>query len=166
MQKWIADQGPEIKDWVSIDKDILAVVLGKKKPSMKPELEDEDDSYHGVNTNVAIASTVTSMARVTMSFYKNNPLWRLLYSDTDSIIIDKELTKHLVGGELGPMNLEYKLDATIFLAHKCYYLISNPQKGRKCHVVHFNTYCTYTESHYTNAKEKFLKKPNQILAPV
>lgn len=123
LENWITEQGGAIKDIVTLDKNVLAIITGRKQNTQ--DTEDDEDNYQGANTNVAIASTVTSMARVFMSFFKNNPLWDLIYSDTDSIIIDRELPKELVGGELGDMKLEMKLTGFIGLAPKVYFLVTD-----------------------------------------
>jgi DNA polymerase elongation subunit (family B) len=58
-----------------------------------------------------------------MSQFKNNLDFNLYYSDTDSIYIDKPLSKSMISSTiLGKMKLEYVLDHAIFLAPKVYYL--------------------------------------------
>ena len=52
---------------------------------------NELDTYHGMDINIAIASAITAYARVHMSIFKNNPLFKLYYSDTDNIIVDRPL---------------------------------------------------------------------------
>jgi len=74
--------------------------------------------------NVAIASTVTSEARVFMSFLKNNPEFKLYYSDTDSGFINKPLPDHLIGSALGLFKLENVISKAVFLAPKLYALIT------------------------------------------
>jgi uncharacterized protein YprB with RNaseH-like and TPR domain len=60
-----------------------------------------------VNANVAIASAVTSFARIEMSVIKNNPYIILLYSDTDSAYIIGKLPDKLVDPKkLGAFKLE------------------------------------------------------------
>lgn len=61
-----------------------------------------------VKSNVAIASAVTSYARIEMIKYKTLPNVILYYTDTDSIFINKELPQELVGNELGQMKDELK----------------------------------------------------------
>lgn len=51
-----------------------------------------------------------------MSYFKNNPNFRLYYSDTDSIIIDTALPDYLVGTKLGQVKLEHVINRAIFLA--------------------------------------------------
>ena len=47
------------------------------------------DTYHGLDVNIAVASAVTSGARVIMSKVKNNPDYVLYYTDTDSAVLMK-----------------------------------------------------------------------------
>ena len=51
-----------------------------------------------------------------MSIFKNNPNFKLYYSNTDSIIIDKPLPDNLVGTKLGQVKLEHIVKRGIFLA--------------------------------------------------
>jgi len=81
------------------------------------------------NVNIAIAAAITAYARIHMSQFKNNPDFNLYYSDTDSIYIDKPLSKDLVSSnELGKMKLENTLDKTVFLSPKVYFLLTKDGK--------------------------------------
>jgi hypothetical protein len=81
------------------------------------------------NVNVAIALAITAYARIHMSQFKNNPHFKLYYSDTDSIYIDRPLPTHLVNSNvLGLMKLECVLTDAIFLAPKVYYLETTDEK--------------------------------------
>uniref|UniRef100_A0A896YU53 DNA polymerase n=1 Tax=Coniophora olivacea TaxID=85977 RepID=A0A896YU53_9AGAM len=53
-------------------------------------------------------------------YLKNNPNYNLFYTDTDSIFIDKPLSKDLITDDLGFMKLEYVLKDAIFLGPKVY----------------------------------------------
>ena len=55
-----------------------------------------------------------------MSQFKNNTLFTLFYSDTDSIDIDSPLDPALAGSELGQMKLEHIFKEIIYLAPKVY----------------------------------------------
>jgi hypothetical protein len=57
------------------------------------KFDEKEEMYHGLDVNIAIASAITSEARVYMSNFKNNPNFKLYYSDTDSIVIDKPLPR-------------------------------------------------------------------------
>jgi len=78
------------------------------------------------NINIAIASAITAESRIHMSKFKNNNNYKLFYSDTDSIYINKSLNEDLVSNkEIGKMKLEYICSKGIFLAPKVYGLITN-----------------------------------------
>jgi hypothetical protein len=78
------------------------------------------DLYHGQDINIAIASAITAGARVNMSWFKNNPLFKLYYSDTDSAVTDAQLPEEMVGDKLGQVKLEHIIKRAIFLAPKVY----------------------------------------------
>jgi hypothetical protein len=79
----------------------------------------EDNSTH--NINVGIASAITAYSRIHMSFFKNNPLINLYYSDTDSIYVDKPLSKEFINSKiLGKLKLENIIKKAIFLSPKVY----------------------------------------------
>lgn len=59
-----------------------------------------------VKSNVAIASAITSYARIEMMKYKSLPDIDIYYSDTDSIFVNKNLPENMVGKELGQMKDE------------------------------------------------------------
>lgn len=88
------------------------------------QYNEKEDIYHGLDVNVAIASTVTAWARSIMSGVKNNPEIKVYYTDTDSIITNKPLKNSLVGNLLGQFKLEYVIDKAVFLAPKVYGLIT------------------------------------------
>jgi hypothetical protein len=82
---------------------------------------ENDESTH--NINVAIAAAITAYARIHMSQFKNNLDFKLFYTDTDSIYINKPLHKSFISENvLGKMKLEYILKKVIFLSPKVYYL--------------------------------------------
>lgn len=121
-----AGTGVSIKDWIFLGSKALIIEKDHKSTYQKGILENgEYDDYYGMNVNIAIGASVTSMARVVMSYYKNNPLWKLFYSDTDSIIIDRKLPEYMVGEAMGLMKLENRISAAIFLCPKVYYLITD-----------------------------------------
>jgi len=73
------------------------------------------------NINIAIASAITAYARIHMSQFKNNPNYKLYYSDTDSIYINKPLDNSLISNKtLGAMKLESINTKAIFIAPKVY----------------------------------------------
>jgi hypothetical protein len=62
------------------------------------------NDFSSVQTNVSIASAITSYARIEMMQYKLN--YDIFYSDTDSIFTSDKLPDNLIGGELGMMKDE------------------------------------------------------------
>jgi hypothetical protein len=95
---------------------------------MSHKYNEELDIYHGQDVNIAIAAAITACARVHMSQFKNNPNFKLYYSDTDNIVIDRPLPKELVGDQLGQMKLEHTIKKAIFLAPKVYGLLTLENK--------------------------------------
>ena len=89
----------------------------------------DEDSYHGSDVNIAIASTITAAARVHMSIFKNNPNFNLYYSDTDSAVTDAPIEPKYVGKHLGQLKLEHNVRKAVFLAPKVYGLID--EKGQE-----------------------------------
>lgn len=96
--KKIEKIGDSVKGAHVIENKSLILLLDSSLQYLDEKRENELPTS---NTNVGIASAITSMGRVYMSFFKNNPLWRLFYSDTDSIIIDRMLPEKFIGKELG-----------------------------------------------------------------
>jgi hypothetical protein len=81
------------------------------------------------NVSISIASAITAYARIHMSQFKNNPDFKLYYSDTDSAYIDKPLPEDMVSSTiLGKMKLENVLTNAIFLAPKVYCLQTDDGK--------------------------------------
>lgn len=85
---------------------------------------EDEETYHGMDINIAIASAITAYARVHMSIFKNNPLFKLYYTDTDNIVTDKPLPEKYVGKTLGLMKLEHTIKRAVFLAPKVYGLVT------------------------------------------
>ena len=82
--------------------------------------------YQIVKSNVAIASAITAYARIEMMKYKTLPGINIYYTDTDSIFVDKELPKHLIGKELGQMKeKKHKIKEAYFLGTQKYAYINN-----------------------------------------
>jgi DNA polymerase elongation subunit (family B) len=78
------------------------------------------------NTNVAIASAITSYSRMIINQYKLDALklgLSLYYSDTDSLVLDGPLpSKYLDDAKLGMLKLEHIFKEGIFVMPKVYYL--------------------------------------------
>ena len=86
-----------------------------------------------IMSNVAIASAVTSYARIHMIQFKNNE--NCFYTDTDSIFTDKPLDIEFIGKDLGQMKDEMDgviIDKCIFMGIKKYgYQYTSPLENNK-----------------------------------
>jgi len=99
------------------------------KYNMKEDNLNLDNLLNKQNINVAIASAITAYSRLHMTQFKNNPDYKLFYSDTDSIYINRPLPDHLVSQtEIGLMKLENIIKKGIFLAPKVYALLTEDNK--------------------------------------
>jgi hypothetical protein len=118
------------KNWFNIhNEDVINFIeLGDKVLVLhRSELLDQKTELYGYlethNVSIVIASCITAYARIHMSQFKNNPDFKLYYSDTDSAYFDRPLPDHLVSSKvLGKMKLENIIKKAIFLAPKMYYL--------------------------------------------
>lgn len=112
------------------NKNIFIKTDDLKKFSETHEIEDlldlDDDGYfvtYTQNTNksynisVGIASFISSYSRVFMSFFKNNPDYKLYYTgsaDTDSAHLDKPLDPSMISNKLGDFKLEYIFKEAVY----------------------------------------------------
>ena len=144
--------GDSLKDYVKLNQYHLLV-----KPSLaKTVREGDDDIFHGVDVNVAIASAVTAGGRLYMSHFKNRYDFRLYYSDTDSIIINKELNSYFIGSEVGQLKLECTIEEAVFLAPKAYAI--NTTDGQRIVKGKGLTSEALKDFHFSDMEE--LLKPN------
>lgn len=77
---------------------------------------------------MGVAASITGYSRIYMSLFKDNPLFKLYYSDTDSAYVNVDLEQiypHLVGNKLGQLKLEHEFLKAVFLAPKVYGGINN-----------------------------------------
>ncbi len=116
----IKSYGESIHDWVLLDNSYIVI----RDSSVELEYNKDEDMYHGQDVNIAIASAVTASARVFMSSFKNNQLFKLFYTDTDSIVIDRPLPDEMIGNSLGQLKLEHTIKKAVFLAPKVYGLVT------------------------------------------
>ena len=111
--------GENIQDYIQLDDNFVIV----RDSIAKLKYDQDEDMYHGLDVNIAVASAITSAARMQMSVFKNNPMFNLYYSDTDSVVVDKQLPESTVGNELGQLKLEHTIRKAVFLAPKVYGLV-------------------------------------------
>ena len=99
---------------ISIEKDATDTML------------DNGSETH--NVNIAVASSITALARIEMSKFKNNSNIKLYYTDTDSIFVNlspQELDSifpNICGNEIGKMKIEYIANRAVFLGPKAYFI--------------------------------------------
>ena len=72
------------------------------------------------NVSISVASAITAYARIVMSQFKNNPNYRVLYSDTDSIHTDHPIDPKYIGSKIGQFKLENIYDEAVYIAPKVY----------------------------------------------
>lgn len=86
-------------------------------------LKEPKKKTDDLNISVHIASAITAYARIYMHKIKMEYKDHLYYSDTDSLILDKELSPCLVSEyKIGLFKLEHKITRGIFIAPKLYYM--------------------------------------------
>ena len=113
-----------VEDFIKIDNFFLTI----RKSLVNYFYNEDEDMFYGVDVNIAIASAITGGARMWMSVLKNNPLFKLFYSDTDNVVVDRPLPSFMVGNELGQFKLEHVIERAVFLAPKVYGLITSDGK--------------------------------------
>jgi hypothetical protein len=121
-KKWY--KGSSITDILNLDSHTLII----RNSHADLTYNEKEEIYHGTEVNVAIASAITAEARINMSIFKNNPEFKIYYSDTDSIVTNKPLPDSMVGNALGQVKLEYVITKAVFLAPKVYAIITDEGK--------------------------------------
>lgn len=83
-----------------------------------------DRSKRRVKQSVCLAAAITSYARIYINKFIHLPDYKVYYTDTDSIALDKPLPDEYVGENLGQFKLEYKnkLKSGLFVLPKLYIL--------------------------------------------
>ena len=119
LNKYLDKYNSNIVDIIYLENYIVLIINTTKfVPS-----DNNEDVFHGQDINIAIASAITAYGRIRMSYFKNNPNFKLYYSDTDSAVIDQPLPEYMVGNQLGQLKLEHTISKAVFLAPKVYGLI-------------------------------------------
>jgi hypothetical protein len=105
--------GLSVNDFVKIDNHVITI----RDDISRFQYSEEMDMFHGTDVNVAVASAVTANGRMWMFMFKNNPDFKLYYSDTDSIFVvfksDNTLTD-MIGADIGQLKLEYNIKEAVF----------------------------------------------------
>lgn len=119
-EKLVEEHGTNIQDFIKINNHILSV----RKSLIDYKYSDEEDMFHGLDVNIALASGIAGGARTWMSIIKKSTKFNLFYSDTDSWVTDTPIPSVLVGPELGQFKLECVIKKAVFLAPKVYGFIT------------------------------------------
>jgi hypothetical protein len=125
LSEFLSDFGESIDSYTVLESEF--VIIDRKDVSNYSYTESQD-MFFGLDINVALASAITASGRIFMGRFKNNSNFKLYYSDTDSIIINRELKEEIVGNKLGQLKLEHEILIGIFLAPKVYYFIDSEGK--------------------------------------
>lgn len=119
-----------INDIIELDNDQILVSYVPRDVDDQLNLEYFDNIRF--NISIGIAAAVTACARIHMSQFLGDKNLNVLYTDTDSIDIDKQLDSKFIGPELGLMKLECVFEEAVFLAPKVYGgIIDNDQSITK-----------------------------------
>jgi DNA polymerase elongation subunit (family B) len=109
-----------IKDIINLDEDYLIQLEKNEMQELNSLIDNLSESH---NINIAVASFVTSYARIFMSQFKNKKDIKFFYTDTDSIIVtlESKVPQELIDNKLlGKLKLEQTIIKAIFLAPKLY----------------------------------------------
>lgn len=106
--------------------DIMEVL----KKESKYSLENSLDAFKDVS--IATAAMVNSYARIHMNKIKLEILnnnGKIYYSDTDSLVVDRDYFRanlnNLISPEIGKFKLEYQIKEGYFISNKTYCLVLN-----------------------------------------
>lgn len=98
-----------------------------KDEDVLSELQLPSRKMGGVKSSVSTAAAITAYARLAISKFKNIDGNKYLGGDTDSVIMEKELDKHLIGKGLGMMKEECRIKVGLFADKKLY--LTQDDKG-------------------------------------
>jgi len=111
-----------IYDRIDLDEDKSLILFSNPQKIENQNFDNiKDNSLN--NISIPIASAITALGRIHMSLFFNNPLFKLFYTDTDCIFVDKDLSKiffNFIGNGLGQLKLENIFKDIVFVAPKTY----------------------------------------------
>ena len=127
-----------VKSIVTVNKDLKIFLIYSnvdikliKQTNSELGINLLDQQHQFVKSHVGIASAITAYARIEMMKYKTIPGIKIYYTDTDSIITNKELPTQFVGPELGQVKDELNggwIKEAYFFRVKKYAYIDNNDK--------------------------------------
>jgi hypothetical protein len=118
--KFISNQKINVQDSIELANNVELISFSKEK-------QDEEISTFE-NINVAIASSITSYARIKMAEIKTNYSNNIYYTDTDSIDLDLKLPKKYISDNLGDYKFEKEFKKVVYIAPKVYAAVTKANK--------------------------------------
>ena len=106
LAKLVKTVGESIVDIVKLDQRNV-IILRDMLPDFFTKDNDFIDYTDFTDTSIAIAAWITACARVVMAKFKNRPDYKIYYTDTDSVVLDRPLPANLIGTGLGQLKLEH-----------------------------------------------------------
>lgn len=100
-------------------------LIGKTMSMNKNISKNDGGTYNKLLISTPVAIFTTAYARIYMAKLKIKYQDELLYTDTDSLFLTKELPEQYIGKELGKFKLEHDIKEAVFIAPKTYGLIVN-----------------------------------------
>jgi len=150
-----------------IDNKKIVKHLYNQEQKLYISIEMFESSTYKAYMNVAIASYVTSYARIAlhqkMMEFESNGI-EILYCDTDSLTIEqKDISRIQFGKNLGDWDIEQTFDFVKFLAPKCYISIQKGKPKLKMKGIPRDKINEITEKCHTIEEiEKAIKKPIEL----
>ena len=112
----------ELDEFITLNQNISIydkLELGDDLNLISYHKDNCNDNYDkSNNVNVAIASSISAFSRIYMSYFKLMPGYKVFYSDTDSLDLNKPLPEEFVGKALGLFKLEHIWEKAIYISNK------------------------------------------------
>ncbi len=115
--------------------------------------------------NVFFSAMITSLARIELFRLLKKYESNVYYCDTDSLYLDCEIDKSLIGNDMGKLKIEKKLDEVIFLLPKLYVFKIGGKDGSVAkgfkRLIQFNEVKDYIDNGI-EVKDEFVKPASFI----
>lgn len=118
----IIDQKEKVIDVQDIMNDEYRLEVDRKGISMLSEDMKENEGRVKMNIqSMPIAAAITAYSRIFMNKIIMDEKYKVFYTDTDSLVLNKGLPKELVSSkEIGKFKLEHKVKEGVFIVPKVY----------------------------------------------
>ena len=108
--------------------DIMDLGNGKELLKFIQKSHYIENDFLNPNISIAIASAVVAYGRIKINTLKHLDNIQVYYSDTDSLVVNKQLPEQYIGTKLGQLKVEDKIRWGYFLAPKVYGFVDNNNK--------------------------------------